>query len=118
MAGATQREVVEEFRRRLQEMRDRLIRTVLATHAELATLEAHQPGSTDEDVPTDLATAVLSWLEGRERHELDEIEASRARLEAGTYGVCEGCGRPIPLARLRALPTARLCRPCQSREEG
>ncbi len=118
MAGATQREVVEEFRRRLREMRERLIRRVLTTDTELATLEAHQPGSTDEDVPTDLATAVLSRLEGRERHELDEIDAAQARLEAGTYGVCEGCRRPIPLARLRALPTTRFCLPCQSREEG
>lgn len=38
---------------------------------------------------------------------LDEIEHALAKFDAGTYGLCEGCGRPIPLARLRALPEAR-----------
>lgn len=109
--------VVEEFRRRLQEMRQRLIRTVVQTDEELATLEAHQPGGPAEDVATELGAAILSRLEGREKHELDEIDAAQARLEAGVFGTCEACSRPIPLARLRAMPTARLCVACQAREE-
>jgi RNA polymerase-binding transcription factor DksA len=95
-------------------MRRDLLRTVARTDAELATLEAHQPGAFNEDVPRDAAAAVLSRLEGQERHALDEIEAAQARLEAGTFGVCERCHRPIPLARLRALPIARYCLTCQS----
>ena len=61
--------------------------------------------------------AVLSRLGEREKHELDEIFSAQARLEAGTFGVCEACGRPIPIARLRAMPTARHCAPCEAREE-
>ena len=109
--------VVEEFRRMLQEMRARLFRTVVQTDEELATLETHQPGGPAEDVATELGAAVLSRLEGLEKHEMDEIDAAQARLEAGVFGTCEGCGRPIPLARLRAMPTARLCVACQAREE-
>ena len=37
------------------------------------------------------------------------------RMEQGTYGVCEACGRNIPLGRLRNLPYARFCVPCQRR---
>jgi DnaK suppressor protein len=90
---------------------------VARTDEELATLEAHQPGAPMEDVATALATQILSRLEGRERHDLDEIDAAQARLEAGTFGVCEGCRQPIPLARLRAMPTARSCVGCQTRAE-
>lgn len=109
--------VVAEFRRRLDEARRRLTRTAARTDEELATLEMHQAGGAPEDVPTELASAVLSSLEGREKHELDEIDAAQARLEAGTYGVCERCAGPIPLARLRAMPTARHCLSCQRRDE-
>jgi len=111
------RDLVDEFAQRLREARAELYRTVVQTDDELATLESHQPGAPGEDVNTELATAVLSRLEGQEKHELDEIDAAQARLAAGTFGVCEGCGKPIPLARLRAMPTARSCVPCQLKRE-
>ena len=116
-AKAMDKRVVQEFRQRLAEARRRLLGTVITTDDELATLEAHQAGSLGEDVATELATAVLSRLEGREKHELDEIEAAQTRLEAGRFGVCEDCGGAIPLARLRAMPTARHCLGCQARHE-
>lgn len=46
-----------------------------------------------------------------------EIDAALERLEAGTYGVCVRCGRPIPEERLTALPYAVLCVPCRQQEE-
>ena len=111
------RDVVDEFTQRLRDARAALYRTVAQTNEELATLEVHQAGSLGEDVNTDLATAILSRLEGQEKHELDEIDAAQARLAAGAYGVCEGCATPISLARLRAMPTARYCVPCQLTRE-
>ncbi len=110
-------DLVEEFRQRLREARARLFRTVARTDAELETLEPHQAGALAEDVPADIATGVLARLEGREKHDLDEIDAAQSRLEAGTFGVCEGCSGSIPLARLRAMPTARYCATCQARAE-
>jgi RNA polymerase-binding transcription factor DksA len=41
-----------------------------------------------------------------------DIEHAFARLEDGTYGTCEGCGSPIPFARLEAMPAARRCVGC------
>ena len=108
---------VEEFRRRLGEARDQLLRRVARTDNELATLEAHQAGAAVEDAATMLATEILSRLEGRDKHELDEIDAAQARLAAGTFGVCEGCARPIPIERMRAMPTARHCVACQADAE-
>jgi len=109
--------LVEEFRSRLRELRGRLFGTAATTDEELRTLEAHQPGGPPEDVARESVTTLLSRLSGQEKRELDEVYAAQARLETGTFGICEGCGRPVPLARLRALPTARTCVACQAREE-
>src|ERR1017187_10504516 len=44
-------------------------------------------------------------------------EQALARIDAGTYGVCESCGQPIGKARLQAFPRATLCVSCKQREE-
>ncbi|MCF6377077.1 TraR/DksA family transcriptional regulator [Nocardioides KLBMP 9356] len=49
------------------------------------------------------------------RGHLAELDAALARVDAGTYGVCERCGAPIGAARLEALPAARLCIRCAGR---
>jgi DnaK suppressor protein len=46
-----------------------------------------------------------------------QIDAAIRRLHAGHYGLCSKCAKPIPLARLRALPFATLCVTCQSERE-
>ncbi|KRE43058.1 hypothetical protein ASG74_07440 [Knoellia sp. Soil729] len=51
----------------------------------------------------------LSALTAQAREQLREIEAALQRVEAGTYGVCEFCGRAIAPGRLEARPTARTC---------
>lgn len=48
---------------------------------------------------------------------LTEVEAALGRMDRGTYGQCEGCGEPIPEARLRALPWARFCVRCIERHQ-
>ncbi len=44
---------------------------------------------------------------------LSQVNAAIQRLDAGTYGICENCGKPINPRRLEALPYATLCRDCQ-----
>jgi DnaK suppressor protein len=48
---------------------------------------------------------------------LTQVERAIERISAGTYGVCEGCGRQISKARLQAFPSATLCVQCKQREE-
>jgi len=52
-----------------------------------------------------------------ERDKLNQIERALARIEDGTYGVCESCGQPIGKMRLMAFPRATLCMTCKQREE-
>jgi DnaK suppressor protein len=47
------------------------------------------------------------------RDTLRDVEQALARMDAGTYGLCERCGQPIDEERLDALPAARLCLNCK-----
>jgi DnaK suppressor protein len=40
---------------------------------------------------------------------LEDVDHALGKLDTESFGVCEECGRPIPDARLEAMPTARLC---------
>jgi DnaK suppressor protein len=45
---------------------------------------------------------------------VQEIDDALAKIDAGTYGICEKCHEPIPKERLKALPFAALCVQCKS----
>ncbi len=48
---------------------------------------------------------------------LREIDDALEKLKEGTFGICEVCGKPIGLRRLKVMPSARLCIECKSKEE-
>lgn len=48
----------------------------------------------------------------------EEVLAAIARLDDGTYGKCENCGREIPFERLQAMPSTRLCVGCKEAASG
>jgi DnaK suppressor protein len=56
----------------------------------------------------------LLSLQALSRRRLDDIDAAVRRLEAGAYGACRTCRRPIPVARLEAVPEATQCVGCAS----
>jgi DnaK suppressor protein len=47
---------------------------------------------------------------------VEKIDRALAKMEGGTYGICESCGKPIEKARLKALPYASLCLACKKKE--
>ena len=53
------------------------------------------------------AWAIAHQEELNLRDQLAEVEHALSKFALGTYGRCEQCGKPIPLARLRAFPEAR-----------
>ena len=48
---------------------------------------------------------------------IDQYTRAMTRIDEGSYGTCERCGKPIDAARLKALPHALLCMDCKRREE-
>jgi RNA polymerase-binding protein DksA len=86
--------------------------------AELAGIEVEGPGQMTYGSQAAAATHVFEQqrdLALRERNEqhLAAIDAALARVDAGTYGTCVSCGKPIAPERLEALPSAALCIDCQ-----
>lgn len=59
----------------------------------------------------------LGRIQLNDWNRLRRISGALRRIENGNYGVCLTCGAPIDGERLKALPDAPLCMPCESRRE-
>jgi DnaK suppressor protein len=53
-------------------------------------------------------------LSAQAKNSVEEIDRALAKIDLGTYGLCEKCGKDIPRARLKVLPHAPLCVACKS----
>lgn len=102
----------------LDEARAEAVARVEALAAQLAGIvETASASSGDDEHDPEGQTvaydrAQVAALLAAARHDLAEIDAARARVTAGTYGVCERCGRPVAPERLEARPAARTCVTC------
>jgi RNA polymerase-binding protein DksA len=80
---------------------------------------AHLSNADDEHDPEGATIASersqLDALVRAAQNRLVEIDAAVGRLDRGSYGVCESCGRPVAAARLEARPVARTCIECAAR---
>jgi RNA polymerase-binding protein DksA len=107
-----------EHRKKLEDEKARLLHAV-------GFLVRENPGSISDELGEvaeggtdnhlgDTATAMYDreldeGLEEGARETLAEIDAALQRIEDGTYGICEVCGKPIGAERLSAIPWTRLC---------
>jgi RNA polymerase-binding transcription factor DksA len=76
-----------------------------ATERELSSAEQHPAELASETIGLEIDHSVLLHAD----MELEELEAAVLRVDSGSYGQCEACGKPISEARLEAIPTARFC---------
>lgn len=51
------------------------------------------------------------------RRELQDIENALRRIDEGSYGICQACGGPMGMQRIRAIPEARYCVSCSGLRE-
>ncbi|MCB9140192.1 MAG: TraR/DksA C4-type zinc finger protein [Caldilineaceae bacterium] len=58
----------------------------------------------------------VTALRSVEEQTLEQIDAALERLDAGTYGICSHCGKPINEERMEALPYATLCMECTNQQ--
>jgi RNA polymerase-binding transcription factor DksA len=84
-----------------------------AEGSEASAFGMHQADAGSDAYDRDFALSLLS----QEQDALYEIDEALKRVDAGTYGVCEMSGKPIPHARLEAIPFARFTVECQSQLE-
>lgn len=105
------------YRQRLLARREVLRREVANLQSDLAALAAEPPRELEERAGSERARQLLDRLDAREEAELEAVEAALARLDSGDFGICTGCGDPIPTARLEALPWTPHCRDCAENAE-
>jgi RNA polymerase-binding transcription factor DksA len=84
-----------------------------AEGSEASAFGMHQADAGSDAYDRDFALSLLS----QEQDALYEIDEALKRVELGTYGKCEMSGKPIPRARLEAIPFARFTVECQSQLE-
>lgn len=117
LRDTTMTDPLRDLRRQLEQLRDdlqaRLDRVARHVRHEVEPLEkdfAEQAVQRENE-------EVVDALGNEARRELARVRDALKRMDEGVYGVCEACGENIPPARLKALPQARLCAECASRQE-
>jgi len=81
-------------------------------HSQQAGQDFDEPGG---DAATETVERAQSMAVGASlREQLDEVTAALGKIENGTYGICDNCGKQITKKRLSVLPWATLCKECRS----
>jgi DnaK suppressor protein len=107
---ALKKNEIAKFRKRLEEMRSQLSRSLkgsteeVKTSDEAAGYSQHQADQGTDDFDRTISLEVSS----REYGILRQIERALEKMDEGTYGVCDITGEDIPVARLEAVPYATM----------
>lgn len=110
-------------RQQLLEERARLEREIAELEADLSeSLEDSSEESPYDQHMAETAAVTLDreidlTLEENARASIQQIDRALGKLENGTYGRCDKCGKPIGDDRLRVAPFATLCIDCKRLEE-
>jgi RNA polymerase-binding transcription factor len=115
-------------RKRLDDARGRLSAERVAAAARIAALErdiativeSAKGGATDDEHDAEGATIAFERAQAmalleETRTQVEALDTALARVDTGSYGVCESCGQDIAPERLAARPSATLCITCASR---
>ena len=73
-------------------------------------------GKREEEATETMELEKRLALEKQIRERLASIERALGKLEIGTYGLCDSCGKSIDPARLEAIPYASLCLECKAKQ--
>jgi RNA polymerase-binding transcription factor len=106
-----------------EDLRERLLTEKTELESQLATLEENTFAASQSDMSGEVAfddetadagTATFERerdlsIENNIRDLLAKIDRALQRMDAGTYGICDRCGKPIEKARVKALPYVDLC---------
>jgi RNA polymerase-binding protein DksA len=107
----------------VEDLRESLLKEQQELRSQLAELESSTFADSQSEITgetafdeeyADAGTATFERerdlsLENNVRDLLEKIEKALSRMDEGTFGLCERCGKPIEKARIKALPYANLC---------
>ncbi|MDA0747845.1 MAG: TraR/DksA family transcriptional regulator [bacterium] len=105
------------FQKLLTERKRELLRQVMNQDEDLNGLRGEHFADPLDMAGNASSLELMSALGNNERIELAEIDHALAKIEDGTYGICEDSEEMISEVRLTAIPTARFTRECQEKHE-
>jgi DnaK suppressor protein len=107
---------LEKFRKLLNEELARLISEAAQTLNGMSQDKALFPDPTDR-ASLEADRNFLLRIRDRERKLILKIQEALARIDEGTFGICQQCGGEISETRLLARPVATLCVDCKQLQE-
>jgi DnaK suppressor protein len=113
----SRKDAILNMRQILLKRRDALRKALAGDLSLLKELSSQTSGDVVDFALDSVQDEISSQLAEVESRELARIEYALERMREGQFGVCEGCGTNIPMARLNALPYATLCIKCQREAE-
>jgi DnaK suppressor protein len=113
----SRKDAILNMRQVLIKRRDALRKALAGDLSLLKELKAKASGDVVDAALDSVQDEISSQLAEVESRELARIEYALERMRQGHYGICEGCGTNIPMARLNALPYATYCIKCQREAE-
>ena len=107
---------VERFRKRLETEKTRLVQLIEEYERELVVARLTESSSDRSPEPGNAEASSMKLeyakelsIEQNTADLLHKVDHALERVAAGVYGLCESCGKSIPLERLDVLPYATLC---------
>jgi RNA polymerase-binding protein DksA len=113
------KEFIEKMEKTLKAQRAELIAALMSTNAAFrkSMEEGTGIGDTIDEASDAVDRKMLEVLGTKDMQRLQLIDSALSLIRQGKYGLCSKCGKPIPEARLEALPHAVLCVECKSADE-
>jgi DnaK suppressor protein len=108
---------LETYRQRLLVLQQHIVQRIFGMEEAMLAMDADRDIERTDRVQEEAVEVALTALDEQGRREMEAIQAALARIDAGTYGICETCGETISAARLTAMPAACRCVACQERLE-
>lgn len=108
---------LKKFKTMLEDSRKQLLLSAKKTLTEEASFDTDDLPDEIDLASSEYSQSMIFRLRDREKFLLAKIEKALARIESGTFGVCEKCEEEISPKRLEARPVTTLCIRCKEEQE-
>ncbi len=100
-----------------EESKRQILASAKKTLSEEASFDTDDLPDEIDQASSEYSQSMIFRLRDREKFLLSKIDKALARVETGTFGICERCEEEISLKRLEARPVTTLCIRCKEEQE-
>jgi DnaK suppressor protein len=108
---------LKRFKTMLEESKRQLLASAKKTLSEESSFDTNELPDEIDQASSEYQQSMIFRLRDREKFLLAKIDKALARIESGTFGICERCEEEISPKRLEARPVTTLCIRCKEEQE-